>query len=87
MLFIMESGLFGFFGGIIGVIVGAAISLGLSGVGIIPMPGVRGGSSTLVTPSLVIIAIALSTIIGIVSGFFPARAAAKLRPVDALRYE
>lgn len=88
-LFIIESGLFGLVGGIIGVMLGALISIGISAIGIVPMPMMRGamGSTTLVTPQLVIIAIALSTIIGVVSGIMPARAASKMKPVDALRYE
>ncbi len=90
-LFIIESGLFGFIGGIIGAIFGIIGSFLLSFVGIRFIPGLgsssSGGLSTLVTPQLVIGAIILSTIIGMVAGFFPARSAAKLRPVDALRYE
>ncbi len=90
-LFIIESGLFGFIGGIIGAIFGIIGSFLLSFVGIRFIPGLgsssSGGLSTLVTPQLVIGAIILSTIIGMMAGFFPARSAAKLRPVDALRYE
>ncbi len=86
-LFVIESGLFGLVGGIIGVIIGALASLALSGLGILALPMVRGGLNTFVSPQLVIIAIVLSTAIGIVSGILPARAAAKLKPVEALRYE
>lgn len=87
LLFVIESGLFGLVGGVIGVIIGTVISIGMSGIGIIPVPMLRGGMTTLVTPQLVIIAVALSTIIGIVSGLLPARTASKLKPVEALRYE
>ena len=87
-IFIIESGLFGLFGGIIGVIIGTLGSYAIGAVGIVSMPMMRGGSSsTLVTPQLIIVAILLSTIVGIVSGLLPARAASKLRPVEALRYE
>lgn len=90
-LFIIESGLFGLVGGITGAVFGVIGSFLLSFVGIGFIPGLggssSGGLSTLVTPQLVIGAIILSTIIGMVAGFFPARSAANLRPVDALRYE
>jgi putative ABC transport system permease protein len=40
-----------------------------------------------ITPELVIIAFLLSLTVGIISGFFPARSAAKLNIVDALRQQ
>lgn len=85
-LFVMESGLFGFVGGIIGVVLGTIASIAVSGTGIISIPGARGGA-TYVSIELVIIAIALSTIIGIISGLVPAINASRLRPIEALRYE
>lgn len=87
ILFMIESGLFGFVGGLIGVSLGVIVSIGLGGMGILSMPMMRGGMTTLVSPQLIIIAIVLSTVIGIVSGVMPARAASKLKPVEALRYE
>ena len=45
----------------------------------------RGG--TLVTLSSIILALSVSTIVGIVSGVVPAYQGSKLKPVDALRYE
>jgi ABC-type antimicrobial peptide transport system permease subunit len=38
-------------------------------------------------PSIVVIAFAFSALIGIVFGYFPARRAAQLNPIDALRHE
>ena len=76
-LFIMESGLFGFFGGIIGIIFGILISVMISAVGL----------SAVVTPQLLIFALAFSIFVGVLSGVAPARSAAKMNPVDALRFE
>lgn len=93
ILFVIESGLFGLIGGIIGVLAAFAltsilnyfgISIGISGGG---GPGGRGSSSMLITPELIVLAIVLSTIIGIVSGLIPAMNASKMKPVDALKYE
>jgi len=86
-IFIIESGLFGLLGGIIGVILGSLISSTMTGMMGLSLPMMRGGMITLVTPELMIIAITLSTLIGITSGIMPARAASKLKPVEALRYE
>ncbi|MBS3061711.1 MAG: ABC transporter permease [Candidatus Diapherotrites archaeon] len=84
-LFLIESGLFGFVGGTIGAIVGTIVSLGFN------MLGARllgmGTTVTMITPQLIFAAIVLSTFIGVVSGLMPARAASKLRPIEALRYE
>ncbi|MFH0970542.1 MAG: ABC transporter permease [Candidatus Diapherotrites archaeon] len=86
LLFVMESGLFGFVGGIIGVILGTIVSFAISGMGFIPTPGAR-GASTYVSIELILMAIILSTIIGVIAGLIPARTASKLRPIEALRYE
>lgn len=85
-LFIIESGLFGLSGGIIGVILGSVVSIGISMLGINAI-GPGGQLRTALPIPLLIGAILLSTLIGIVSGIMPARAAAQLKPVEALRYE
>jgi putative ABC transport system permease protein len=43
--------------------------------------------SAVVTPELLIFALAFSVFVGVVSGVVPARQAAKMNPVDALRFE
>lgn len=46
-----------------------------------------GTSLTVITPQLVLFAIGFSVFIGVISGLLPARRAASLQPVEALRYE
>ena len=78
VLFIIESGLFGLVGGLIGVLLGLGTSALLS---------MALGMQTLVSIELMALAIGLSTLIGVISGLLPARSASKLRPIEALRYE
>ncbi|PSH00408.1 MAG: hypothetical protein BRC30_03675 [Nanohaloarchaea archaeon SW_7_46_7] len=83
-IFLIESGMIGLIGGLLGVIGGLAISYGASGiiseqVGLPMEPGA--------SPELIFGSLAFAFVIGTVSGFFPARKAAKMNPVEALRYE
>jgi len=87
-MFLFESSLIGFVGGLIGVFFGFIVS------GIISEFSIRflGASSqnqtiTLITPDLIIFALIFSTLIGAISGLFPARKASQLQPIEALRYE
>jgi putative ABC transport system permease protein len=85
-LFLIESGLFGLFGGIIGIIFGILVSVIVSAVGLRAI-GPGGAISAVVTPELLIFALAFSIFVGVISGVVPARQAAKMNPVDALRFE
>jgi putative ABC transport system permease protein len=85
-LFLIESGLFGFVGGMLGIIFGILVSVIISAVGLRAI-GPGGAMSAVVTPQLLIFALAFSVFVGVLSGVMPARTAARMNPVDALRFE
>ena len=60
------------------MLLGYGISKGIAAA--FPLP-------TLVRPSLVISGLLIAVVTGALAGFFPARRAAALPPIDALRYE
>lgn len=76
--FLVEAIMLTFLGGIIGVILGWLISWGISQFGNI---------ATGVSFSSVLLAFGVSAAIGIIFGYYPARRAARLKPIEALRYE
>ncbi len=76
--FLIEAVALTFVGGLIGVVLGWLISYGITRLGFI---------QTEVSVSSVLLAFGVSAGIGIVFGYYPARRAAKLNPIVALRYE
>ena len=79
--FLSESAFLSFSGGIIGVVVGWGLSK------LISATGIMGSITTVVSSDIVILALAVSIGIGLLFGFLPARRAARLNPIEALRYE
>ena len=87
-LFLTESGIIGFAGGLVGVLLSFILIGLMSEMGFSLSIGREGlGMATLISPWLILFALAFSTAIGIVSGLIPARMASKLQPTEALRYE
>jgi putative ABC transport system permease protein len=87
-MFLFESALIGFVGGLMGISTGF-ITTGLLNefsVRIFSAPGMR-MSSAIITPQLIFIGLFFATVIGALSGLIPAKRAAELEPVEALRYE
>jgi len=76
--FLTEASVLTFVGGIIGVIVGWLIAFGMQ---------IFADISTSVSLSSVLLAFGVSAGIGIIFGYYPAKRAASLNPIDALRYE
>ncbi len=84
VIFLFESAIIGFIGGIIGIILGYIFSFGLSGIasGFIGLKLLIKIDYLLIVGSLI-----FSIIVGTISGLYPAYRAARLQPVEALRYE
>ena len=83
-IFVFESVLLTVVGGIIGFFVG----LGIAKLVILYAATKNFTMLTIhITPMLVILTLLVSLIVGVVSGLFPARAAAKMNIVDALRQQ
>ena len=78
MQFLIESILLSVFGGIIGISFGIAVTYGVSSL--MNMPAV-------IMPWAALMAFAVCSAIGIFFGWYPARKASNLNPIDALRYE
>jgi putative ABC transport system permease protein len=78
MQFLVEAIVLSMLGGVIGLVVAQGVVLGLG-----PLMKV----DYLFDPQINMIAFGISALIGIVFGYFPARRAASLNPIDALRHE
>jgi putative ABC transport system permease protein len=82
--FLLESTVLAGLGGTLGVLVG----LGITFVGGLVLPQtVDDFPAPVVSPGSVVLALSVSLVIGLVAGGYPANRAARLRPIDALRYQ
>ncbi len=76
--FLIEAVVLSLFGGGIGILVGVASSFLITRTL---------GWSVLVSPIAIVAAVIFSMAVGIFFGFYPAQKAARLDPIEALRYE
>ncbi len=76
--FLIEAVVISALGGIVGIVIGLAGSVGISALLKLPF---------VFQPGIVVIAVLFSAGVGIAFGYFPARRAARLDPIEALRHE
>ena len=78
MQFLTEAVVLCCFGGLVGIVLGFALSWGLAGALGFPF---------VFDPAINVLSFVISALIGIVFGYFPARRASRLDPIEALRHE
>jgi len=78
MQFLTEAAALTIIGGVIGIFIGWLASLGITQFG---------GIATKISPTSVFLAFGMAAGIGLLFGYYPARKASNLHPIDALRYE
>ncbi len=76
--FLVEAVVLSSFGGLFGILLAMLASFGIARLMTMPF---------IVDPAIVVIAFLFSAAIGVVFGYFPARRAAQLDPIEALRHE
>jgi putative ABC transport system permease protein len=89
VLFVAEAVIVGFLGGVVGILIGAGIGESLNFVlGLVAKKFGGDAVSLFRYPIGFLVFIALfSGAVGLITGLFPARRAAKINPLDAIRYK
>ena len=85
-LFLLESGILGAIGGLTGILLSYVITqfgINYFGVKLLSMP--KGTRLAVISPELAVGAFVFSIALGLIAGYFPARWASKLKPVDAMQ--
>jgi putative ABC transport system permease protein len=78
MQFLVEAVVLSSFGGLFGIALALSASFWFAGMLQVPF---------IFNPGIVVVAFLFSAAVGVIFGFFPAQKAARLDPIDALRYE
>ncbi|OGC56178.1 hypothetical protein A2200_00185, partial [candidate division WWE3 bacterium RIFOXYA1_FULL_41_11] len=78
MQFLTESIILTIIGGLIGVLIGLGVSMIITSKMSLP---------TTISVGSIFLSVGVATVIGILFGWYPARKASKLQPIEALRYE
>ncbi len=76
--FLVEAVTLSLIGGLAGIAIGVGTAVGIAEIA---------GWRIVLSPQSVILAVAFAFAIGVFFGFYPARKAARLNPVEALRFE
>ena len=76
--FLVEAIVLSMIGGVVGILLGLGLAAVAANMMVIPFSP---------DPSIVAIAFLFSAVVGVVFGYFPARRAAQLDPIDALRHQ
>ena len=92
LVFLMEAGMIGLLGGIMGTLISYGISAVMNMIGSGVVAGMLGIAAeqaqiSIIPLWLVLLALIFSTIIGLISGFYPANRAVKISALEAIRNE